>query len=192
MLMFLNAGGKEALSQRLEITKNDIFANSAWNSTQIEIMGFYLGMSSHDATLHARKLGTSLIAPEMRNYEECTHGLCELCYPQYICPGVALHFGNEDKVVGITVTRTPEYALPSVRRAAITRKLKGETYELFNNYSNNLRKKLIGIEDSREALPMWIMYKYNSRGLIMRVGATSSLPEKEFDMSIEFIPPTQR
>ena len=193
LFCFHNVEGQENISQRSEITMIDLFENKDWNSTNVEIMGFYLGMSLHDATLHAQELGVSLINPDLRNFQQCSHGICELCYSNHVCPGVTFDFGKGDNVLSIEITRIPEDASPSVRKAAITQKFKGNTYELFNNYSNNLRHKLLGEENSRESVqrdPRFIKYKYDHRGVILMIVTDPFVSEKEFDLSLKFISTT--
>lgn len=181
--------------ERIELTKRDLFEFKHWDSTRIDVLGFHLGMTRHEANLNASRNGFRLAIFDLRGSETCSGDKCEVCDAKAVCPGIVLDFAGE-QVVGLRIIRIAEYADPEVRRAAITNRFKGQTKLLFDNYSNGLRMKLFGTEDRREGPsdknPLSqsdVTYKYLSLGVNVFVEPNPHGPESTSDLTIAFVAP---
>jgi len=171
-------------ARKIEITDRDLFATKGWNSTQVCVLGFRLGMSRAEATKNAYGHRLRLVAHDDWISPRCSER-CVVCDAKGICPGIALSFSSDNRVSGIHVQRIPEDAAPIVRRAAIVRKFRGRTYSLFNRYSNDLRLGLVGLEDSKDEG----VYKYLRYGLTIFVSVNPHGPECTSDLTVTFAAP---
>lgn len=168
----------------LEMTEVDVFAASNWVSDDVTILGFRLGMSRLDAKENARKQGLVL---------DCAD-YCDVCNRQNtLCKGVGLRFGQDDHVQSIFVVRPIAEASKTLRKFSVTQQFKGQTYQLFHNYSNPLRLKLFGSESRREedSVRGIVKYFYPTRGVDLDVNLSpnKNVPESEADLIISFVRP---
>jgi len=183
----------------IEVTVSDLFATKDWKSTQVRVLGFRLGMSREDANENAHKHDFVLLVPDLRNLANCGRNICEVCNSGGICPGITLLFDKEERVESIEITRTPRDAALAVRKAAITRKFKGSTYEFFNEYSENLREKLLGpgvlirreIQSPPKVPLLDVSYRYPKRGLEIHASIDESLSTTpvDIDLSVSLVLP---
>jgi hypothetical protein len=182
-------------AERVEITKKDLFEVKNWDGTQVDVLGFHLGMTRQEANVIAHRNGLNLLIADVRGSATCSGEKCEVCDAKVICPGIILDF-SQDHVVGVEVSRIPEYGALVVRRAAITKQFKSKTSLLFNHYSNDLRLKLLGHEDSRELPsdknPLYqgmVTYKYLRLGVKVFVSPNPHGPESTADLVVTFVAP---
>lgn len=150
----------------LEFTEVDVFANPTWTSTKVSVAGIRLGMTYEEANrqadLHSYQL-TALVPPWD---QPCKAPFdCDLTDKGKIVGG-ELHFGDDRRVASIRIQRMRNGRSSSDPRS-LQRQLKGETYQFFNNYSDNLRIRLFGVSP-RLSLPLTggaDSYYYPRRGL---------------------------
>jgi hypothetical protein len=182
-------------TERVELTRKDLFEAVNWDSTHVDVLGFHLGMTRHEANDNAHRNGLSLVIPDVRGAGTCSGEKCELCDAKFVCPGIMLDFAHDDKIVGIDILRIQD-AAAVVQKAAIINRFKGKTSLLFNHYSNDLRLKLLGHEDSREQPsdknPLYqgmMTYKYLRLGVTVFVSPNPHGPESTSDLVISFVAP---
>ena len=187
--------GAAPSAERVEITKKDLFEVKNWDSTQVNVLGFHLGMTRQEANVNARRNELNLLIPDVRGSATCSGGKCEVCDVRVVCPGIILDFDHNDRVVGIEVLRIQD-AAPAVREVAVVRRFKGKTGLLFNHFSNDLRLKLLGHEDSRELPsdknPLYqrmVTYKYLRLGVKVFVSPNLHGPESTSDLVVTFVVP---
>lgn len=132
-----------------------------------------------------------------RDHEACTNG-CLLFTTNRVPTGVALAYNSNDAVQVIRIEFLPPgESSPSWTKEVITKKLRGTTYQLVNHYSNELRLKLLGPEDSVDEKLLTLSqlqksYKYLKLGLLLRVnfwGGRIPNAVQEFD-SLDFVEPS--
>ena len=182
-------------NERLELTQKDLFEATNWDSTRVDVLGFHLGMTRQEAHENAKRSGLRLVVPDVRGVAICSGEKCELCDAKSVCPGIMLDFDHEGKVVGIDILRI-EDAAPVVQKAAIINRFKGKTKLLFSHYSNDLRLRLIGREESRQLPsdqnPLYqgmVTYKYPRLGLNLFVSSNPHGPESTSDLIVSFVVP---
>jgi len=187
--------GAAPSAERVEITKKDLFEVKNWDSTQVNVLGFHLGMTRQEANVNARRNELNLLIPDVRGSATCSGEKCEVCDVRVVCPGIILDFDHNDRVVGIEVLRIQD-AAPAVREVAVVRRFKGKTGLLFNHFSNDLRLKLLGHEDSRELPsdknPLYqrmVTYKYLRLGVKVFVSPNLHGPESTSDLVVTFVVP---
>ena len=184
----------------IEMTRDDLLGAKNWKSTQVRVLGFYLGMTRSHAIVNARRNGLSLLTSDLRNLAACEGSDCEVCYPRGICPGIALRFGHDGRVTNLQLTRVPDDAAAVVRRSAITLEFKGSTYQFFNNYSEALRLRLLGpgivvksqVQSSPKVSLMDVIYNYPERGIVIYALIDESSPQTpiDVDLAVSLVPPT--
>jgi hypothetical protein len=190
-----NSGGE------IEMTNGDLFGSQNWNSQQVRVLGFYLGMTRGEAYENARHHDLALFVPDLRNLANCRGNVCEVCNARGVCPGITLDFGSDERVEKMQITRVPEDAALVVREAAITQKFKGRTSDFFNNYSEELRVNLLGpgvlvrkqVNSSRKVPLSKLIYDYPERGLRISASLDESSPKRpvDIDLSVIFMPPSR-
>jgi len=180
----------------IEMTEEDLFASEHWDSAHTRVLGFRLGMTREEASADARQHELSLIAPDLRSLAECLGAKCEVCTRHRICPGITLVFDNKGKIVEMEITLVPRDAAAVVRKAAITRKFKGNTYDFFNQYSDELRVRLLGpgVQGSKQrpstSSPLRdFIYVYQQRGLKVYVELDERTPTAPASLAVSFLPP---
>ncbi len=189
------SGSSMPSTQKIDITKSDLFAAKDWDSMQVDVSGFHLGMSRDEASSNAQNHKLELSVTDVRAQSTCLVGDCDVHDAHGLWTSITLRFGSTNRIAEVEITRTPEDAAPAVRKAAVTLNFKGATYSLFNRYSNDLRLKLLGPEGSREVLsrknPSYqgkVRYEYPLRGVIIFVSANPHGPERTSDLVVSFVP----
>jgi hypothetical protein len=160
----------------LDITSTDIFSLNSWESSQVTVLGFKLGMARGDATRLAGRSGFKLLnsAPPKAG-QECNQDLCSI-YAEGRATSVHLIFGQGERVKEI---RMDLYVAEAGGPMWIAQQLKGESKELAVQYSDELRLKLLGREDvycvgnpmvPRPMVQLYAhTYSYKKRGFIFEV-----------------------
>src|SRR5437660_643562 len=181
--------------KQLELTQVDVFATRNWNSEDIRVLDFHLGMSRADALENARKRNLNLIASTRGDSAPCSVSECVVCDQQNIlCDGIELHFGNDDHVEGIDIMRPLQEAPQDLRRASVTQQFKGQTYLFFHSYSNAVRLKLFGPESGHEGADpstRTTKYVYPRLGMevYVSVSAHKRVLESKADLTVYFVYP---
>lgn len=193
----LQSGGSKA---HIEMTEADLFGRRIWNSRQVSIMGFYLGMPRVQAFRNARQNGFALFANDPTTSAKCEGSKCVVCDPKgSICPGLSLDFDRNNRIYKMAVDRIPEDASEVVQASAITRHFKGRTYQFFYHYSEALRLQVLGpgvlVEShtSRPPPPRISLrdetYSYPERGLKVYASLVVGLagkPDEDIDLTVSF------
>jgi hypothetical protein len=182
----------------LELTEADLFARPQWVSTQVSVLGIRLAMTRREATEQVRRRGLQLIALDGPLYENPCGQFeeCVVCDSQKVFMGIRLVFGSNGKIAGIRLERIRNMGNPAARKVAIQWRLKGNTYRFFNDYSDDLRVKLLGRAPGADSIETGgTQYVYPRLGL--RV-AIRLFPNSEKDpalrgdtiLLVDFIAPT--
>lgn len=150
-LTLLGSASPSQITERIELTETDLFETKNWDSSQVDVVGFHLGMTRQEAKINARRNGFKLLIPDLRGSATCSGEKCEVCDANVICPGIMLDFSGDDHVIGVEILKIPDYGAEVVKKAAITNRFKGKTRLLFDRYSNHLRLELLGKEGSQES-----------------------------------------
>jgi hypothetical protein len=173
----------------------DLFEIKTWDSTRVDVVGFRLGMTRQEANANAHRNGLHLIVFDLGE-TPCSGEKCEVCDVKMVCPGIVLDFSHDDHVTGVEVSKIPEDGAAVVRKAAITSRFKGKTRLFFNRYSNDLRLKLLGHEDSRDRPsdknPLYkgmVTYKYPRLGVNVFVSPNPHGPESTSDLVVTLVAP---
>lgn len=179
---------QESIPPVIELTRNDLFSQTGWDSRQVSILGVRVEMTRKETQKLLRAEGYDLEDVESTN-RDCRSERCQVCNSKGLCPGLALSFDASNYVTSMTIEKIPADAVASIRKAAIAKRFHGKTYSFFNDYSNALRKRLLGPESSVEAnsqYPDIKAYWYDDRGIIVSVNPGRSGLEKEYDLSVTF------
>ncbi|MGC2473181.1 MAG: hypothetical protein WA485_02510 [Candidatus Sulfotelmatobacter sp.] len=187
----------------LELTQVDLFSVSKWESKPIAIKGFTLGMTRAEAFTLAKTLSLRLVTETPRTVGE-TNGACrsdEISCSVYRVNGpwigMNLWFNAVDRVGKITVSM-PADAVPEVKAASVAHEFKGLTYELFNNYSEALRQRVLGFIEAKERqrtnIPgdteVVLDYTYPRLGMVVHLTIDKrDHPPKPFDLQVDFVAP---
>ena len=191
------AESAKASPGRMEMTGSDLFSNRGWNSRQVTIQGFGLGMNWPEAQQHARLGHFSLVqlGVAARQAPECNgEGWCQVCETKLQCDGVSLQFGSTGQIIVMSIGNVPDFAPREVRLRAIQRRFKGATREFFDQYSKSLRLKLLGPESNRLSTAHndseYIEYTYRELGLILEIkGCPNQPPENSCSgLEVRFVP----
>lgn len=191
---------KHEIQQRklLELTMTDVFALKSWNSSMLSVLGFRLGMKRSEVATTAAREGLRLSESKPPNERPCESNRCDVESRRGIYIGISLEFDSHASISQIDVEAIPSDAAPAVRRAAITKKFKGNTYEFFNHYSEALRSKLLGPGilvrkevDSPPKVPvMDVVYSYPEHGLRIYASINMASPQAPMDngLTVSFVP----
>lgn len=184
-----------------ELTEVDLFGLPDWEHKRIAVDGFMLGLTREQA-FEIAKAANLILTPKLPTETEAeSKGPCR----QVSC-GVANVGGNwigidlffeKDRVVKIRVS-LPVESDPEVKKVNIAREFKGLTYQFFNHYSDNLRKKILGSAEGRETRrPLGngpepfitlIEYDYSQFGVIVHVAINKPNTEP-YDLEVDFVAP---
>ena len=210
-VMFFSShlNGQAPQNVPLEITHVDLFALKNWNSRQVSISGFMLGMSRMDVF--------RIIPKQLRLDDAAGQGCLKekacnaLSSGRYV--GLSLFFGeNNDALEKITI-EAPSSEMPKDDRSAwLVNEFHGETQQFFNTHSEDvwdvLRARLFGSADSywvgtredksrkrslfdpRRQYSATRGYEYRRLGLIVRQEYHQSIPL--FELAVDFVSPTGR
>lgn len=180
------------------MTESDLLSMHGWNSEQVRILGFRLGMTWPEVQEQARARHFGLIGEGVPGMEApCAgQGSCQVCEGSGLCGGLALDFGTSREVAGMSITKIPEDAAKEVRKNALQRRFQGATRDFFEKYSKDLRLKLLGAESSKESAPpedliRSLAYRYREFGLVIEVSPCPDHPAESpcSDLELEFVPP---
>lgn len=184
----------------VELTKQDLFSLSDWKERQVAVDGFVLGMTREQAFEVAKAKGLKLRSDQPpckvhRVKLPCRGRSCSVLQANGNWIGLNLLF-DSNHLARIKVS-VPVDAYPEVKKANIAREFKGSTYELFNNYSDDLRKQMFGPAEGKQT-PIkagaqisnltQVAYGYLSSGVIIHVTIDKNEhPPKPFDLEVDFV-----
>jgi hypothetical protein len=165
---------------RMDITKVDPFSRSGWRGSDIEILGFYPGMTREEMRLNTRQRGFRL-DPWENNSLPCDpeskgSAPMDACDVNIGNGNIGLVFNKKNLLQSILLS-VPYYSSESIaaknRPKALTWQLKGALHQLFWNYSDELRVSLLGEPDQvlkLRSLPYrpYLFVDYCKRGLSFR------------------------
>lgn len=162
----------------IEITHNDLFAKRGWDSRSVSIFGIRLGMKRAEVKTLTLARGLVMRCYSKTGNERSTGSGCGLFFPPNLYTTVVLTFNAADRVSEMGINRV---AFQDARRSPEMSclGLRGDTRQLVTQYTNVLRKKLLGDADvaKRKDQPYSgpeFTYCYRKIGLLLRVAA---LPE---------------
>ena len=191
------AGADKATTAGIEMTGSDLFSTRGWNSRQVTILGFRLGMNWPEAQEQARARHFSLIQLGVagRKPPECNgQGWCQVCATKLHCDGPSLELGKTGEIVAMSIGNVPDFVPKDVRLRAIQRQFKGATREFFDKYSKDLRLKLLGPESSHVSTAHndseYVEYTYRELGLILEIEGCPNQPAENSCSGLElrFVP----
>lgn len=184
----------------VELTKEDLFSLPDWKEREVAVDGFVLGMTREQAFEVAKAKGLKLRSDQppgkvRRVKLPCRGKSCSVLQSNGNWIGINLLF-DADHLARIKVS-VPVDAYPEVKKANIAREFKGRTYELFNNYSDDLRKQMFGPAEEKQT-PIkagaqisnlaQVAYGYLSSGVIIQVTIDKNEhPPKPFDLEVDFV-----
>ncbi len=191
-----------------EITGVDLFGIKGWDSRQVSVLGFMLGMERREAFMIAQRDEVHL---------DDDHG--QGCLTAKTCSviqggnfnGVNLYFGETDVLEKIGIEVRFRNVSREERSASVADRFNGVTRRFVESYSDNLRIRTLGRTDVIRAgkmptPPVWankistyfppaparFEYQYGSLGLILHVdlhdpamGTDSAIDR----LTIEFVRP---
>jgi hypothetical protein len=187
----LKAQTSQSLAQTpLEITKIDLFGCKGWESTQVSVRGFMLGMARKEAANTAQS--EALILDDDLGQACLKEKTCNvLSNGKYI--GVSLVFNAEDVVETIIIEAYRRNASREERSVWLSGMFLGNTRQLAADYSDNSRLRILGHADiyevttpeepsvwrrlmrrSREA-PIQLKYQYSRLGLVVRADMSDGI-----------------
>jgi len=140
-------------ASRIELTESDLFSSGNWNSAQVSVLGFHLGMSWPAALAKARE--QKLLLWKAMNMPaddlDCAgSGLCSVFNAEGDDIGMTMTFGERREVVELSIELVPEGVPLYDKKTQVSLRFKGNTLKLFHQYSNELRSKLLGPEASKK------------------------------------------
>jgi len=177
------------------------FSVPGWQMKEIAVAGFVLGMTREQAFQIASASGLKLRSDQPpRALGElkapCPADSCSVSQLNGNWIGVNLFF-TSDRLVKIKVSE-PVDADPEVKKVNIARSFQGLTHELFNNYSDDLRVRILGVAQAEET-PITVAgqisslasveYDYSHAEVIIHLTLDKrEHPPKPFDLEVDFIP----
>ena len=181
----------------VELTEVDLFSLPDWQHRPVAIEGFVLGMTRSEA----RRLAEDHDLKFLPNMPRKTGGVQKGSCLQTSCAvykvhgnyiGIDLYFDAADHVskMGVSVSVDMD---PEVKRSNVSRRFRGLTYELFDHYSDSLRKKIFGLVEGKEKpfIPASAItrfeYDYPQAGVLVRVTTDKrDDPARSLDLDVEF------
>jgi hypothetical protein len=193
------AAAPSALAGRtVELTEVDLFSLPDWEHQTIAVDGLTLDITKEQVVEIAKRKGLILRNKQMlRKVGEpnvpCTQRVCGIDKLGGPWIGLDLFF-DMDRVNKIKVS-VPADADAEVRSVNIAREFKGLTRQFFNNYSDDLRIKILGAADEKKTHPKsaggaepfytFIEYDYPATGLAVHVTVSKTEPTP-FDLEVDF------
>jgi len=176
----------------IELTRTDLFAIPHWSSKDVCVLGFRLGMTRQEAVKHAEILRMKLMGEDERQCGATTR--CYVADQRGLTTGVDLVFGRKGQLSSLSITKIAEDSQPVSGGAPwVHWRLKGSTYDLFSNYSDGLRQKVLGAEASKTTEPITgtLTFRYPQRGAVLEVSPCPEQPPKGYcaDITLGFQPP---
>lgn len=188
--------------KRIDLSSTDLFSVASWQQNQIAIAGFVLGMTREQAFQIASAGGLKLRSdrPPKTLRDLTTPCLADSCAVSQLNGnwiGINLFF-TADRLVKIKISE-PDDADPEVKKVNLARSFQGLTYEFFNNYSDDLRVRILGAKQAKET-PITeagqlsdlasVEYDYSHLGVVIHLTIDKrDHPAKPFDLEVDFIPP---
>jgi hypothetical protein len=179
----------------LEITRVDLFGQSGWTSQGVSVSGLRLGMTKEEVSRIAVQQNFKIVDP-LNEKSACEKGRCELRSQCGRPLGVDLVFGDEGKLKEISLDSFREYSEnggPAWAQDVLAHKLHGRTYDLLNNFSEALCRRLLGQESRKEqkvkAPFTYVSAVYDKRGIVVRYEVDSRAKDTYGDVSLAFVPP---
>jgi hypothetical protein len=186
----------------VELTRVDLVRAPDWEHRRVSIDGFVLGMRRSEAfdiagasKLRLRPNMPGLTASERKG--PCRQASCSVSQVRGNWIGVDLYF-DADRLTKIKVS-VPVDADPEVKKVNVANKFKGLTYEFFNNYSDNLRERILGSNKGNEtpitagsqvSALVDVGYDYSHAGMVVHVTRDQrDHPPMPFDLEVDFIDP---
>ena len=169
----------------IEITQVDLFSIKEWDSAHVAFLGFRLGMERREAFRNAQNGGLTM---DDDSGQGCLKAeTCHLLdFGKYI--GLALTFGIRDTIQRIRVEMPSSNPSKEEMENWLVKKMPGQTREFFENYSDSLRARLLGIANANwfdapraEAWPNEHAnqeYQYYSKGLILHIRSKTTRPSE--------------
>jgi hypothetical protein len=156
---------------RIELTQQDPGNRTNWTSSDVSVLGLWLGQSRKDAVQAMRNRSGELwprADHKIQLMGPCIIPRCDL-FVLNMPARTSVDFDDADSVSGIAITWHGEY----VSAIATAPRLRGELGELLRNYSEAQRLKLFGeAERAVDDPPIdqnFITYFYDTRGISVRV-----------------------
>jgi hypothetical protein len=156
----------------IEFTQEDVFSMHGWNSADLTVLGFKLGMTREEVAIAASALkaksGFSTVGQPDRP-------LVVYCPPSWGTTGLMLYFDSADRVQFI-VLDWGEHHQPVIGG------FRGQTRQLINHYSEALIERLLGPPDSgdppdlEERNPCDHYFRYNKLGIVIHAEVVSGPP----------------
>lgn len=167
----------------IEISQVDVFSLQGWDSSHVSFAGFRLGMERKEAFRNAQDWDLTM---DDDSGQGCLKAAtCHLLKSgKYI--GLIVTFGISDSIQSIRVEVPSSNVSRKEKENWLVAKMCGQTRELFENYSDSLRARLLGIANANwfDATtgvtpfdsPANQEYQYYSKGLILRVRSEVTKP----------------
>jgi len=174
----------------IEITQVDLFSLKGWDSSQVAFFDFRLGMRRNEAFRNAQN-------QELTMDDDSGQGCLKAASCHVLKSGgyigLSLSFGVSDSIQRITIVMPSSSGSKGEKEDWVVTKLRGQTRELFENYSDSLRARLLGIAnanwfDAPRGMPPYDghtidghtiqEYQYYSKGLILHVRSKATKPSK--------------
>jgi hypothetical protein len=178
--------GAETPQSPIEITQVDLFSLRGWDSSQVTFLGFRLGMERNEAFRNAQNRGLTI---DDDSGQGCLRAAtCNLLKSgRYI--GLSLSFGVRDSIRRIRVETPPTNASKEEKESWLITNMPGQTRELFEDYSDVLRARLLGVANANWFdAPRGITlpgdehanqeFQYYSKGLILQVRSKETKPSE--------------
>jgi hypothetical protein len=192
-----SAEDKAGRENPVELTKEDLFSLQDWQQRPVAVDGFTLGMTRKQAVAMAEAKNLSIksnMAPATVGElnAPCLQGSCSVYKVRGNYIGIDL-FLETGRVTKVSVAVSEDMDL-EVRKVNIAREFKGLTFRFFNDYSDNLRKQILGSAEGKEkpALPgaatTYVEYDYPRQGLVLHTTIDKrDHPPKPFDLQVDFV-----
>lgn len=180
----------------LEVTKVDLFASPTWTSRDISVGGLMLSMTKQEVAKLAKLKGYKIF-DTLGQQKECAENRCDVFSKRNRPLGVSIIYGNDGTLKEIDVDsfrQYSEYGGSGWSADVLARKLHGLSYQLVNNYSEALCRRLLGQETRREQSAGGVIEAFELRSVVLYYKSESNGTEKLLsDVTLGFVrPPIQR
>ena len=195
-----NGGSRKQSS--IELTKVDLFGSFGWQHKTVAVDGFSLGMEQSAAVKLAQSQALKFVIASPKPTAEqqnspCVEGECAVYKKGGNWIGLDIFFDG-GRVAKIKVS-VPADADPEVKKVNVARQFKGQTHQLFNQYSDSLRTRLLGALEARR-IPVQVgtnvsnlvnlEYDYRNMGVVVHTTIdTHDSPPQPFDLEVDFVRP---
>jgi len=190
-LCLAQAAVPQTAPKLIELSKTDLFTIKVWNSTQISVMGLHLGMTRQDAIVEARRHRWQFInnSPPYLPGDCTVDKHCFVVDSADVNHGISFELDSKDQIIFLSLR--PVFPNPGPKDG-ILGSFQGDTYRLFQKYTDELRMKLLGPADEsksiREALSTETTHYYWKLGLTLHVHPLPGAPSI-IEVVAELYPP---